>query len=139
MDVSEYVDRFDDPGLAFGYQLEQGIRRVATTSWRTGEHRTTEIRLVQYRPTSVLGARDRVEDQQDYEDENSDGGFELKGSTNGRAYVHEVDRKAGYMDVYTASAFLHRGDIAVEIFMADTKKISRKDISSVAERQLGRL
>ncbi|MGW7428953.1 hypothetical protein ACWGIN_05325 [Streptomyces sp. NPDC054861] len=138
-DVGEYADSFDDPGAAFAYQVEAGIRRVATTSWRTGEHRTTEIRLVQYRSSDNLGARDRVEDQQEYQAEDSDGGEELKGSTNGRTYVHEVRKEAGYLDLYSASASFYRGDVAVEIFMVDTKKISQKDISSVAERQLGRL
>ncbi|CAM5479853.1 hypothetical protein STANM309S_03633 [Streptomyces tanashiensis] len=50
-----------------------------------------------------------------------------------------MERKAGYLDYYEARAYFHRGDIAVEIFVGDTEKISEKDIRSLAERQLGRL
>ncbi|MET9932140.1 hypothetical protein ABZ054_14405, partial [Streptomyces sp. NPDC006324] len=66
-------------------------------------------------------------------------GRELKGSSNGRYYVFPVEREAGYMDMYEARAYFYRGDVAVEIFIVDTKKISENDIRSLAERQLGRL
>ncbi|WP_327374978.1 hypothetical protein OG393_13940 [Streptomyces sp. NBC_01216] len=140
--LPEYADDFNHPGRALGYQLESGIRRIAATSWKTGQYRVTEIRLVQYRPSDVLGSRDHAEEQMSYmaDDEYAENeGVALKGSANGRFYVFPVKRKAGYLDFYEARAYLSRGDIAVEVFMFDTKKISKKDISSVAERQLGRL
>ncbi|WP_411076922.1 hypothetical protein [Streptomyces sp. cmx-10-25] len=142
MNVSEFASMFDDPGSALDHQLDLGVRRIAVTSWTTGEHGRTEVRLIQYRSNDTLGAREFVENQQGYmpdEDFAGNEGRELKGSSNGRYYVLPVEREAGYLDLYEARAYFHRGDIAVEIFVVDTKKISEKDIRSLAERQLGRL
>ncbi|MGW0117773.1 hypothetical protein [Streptomyces sp. NPDC003327] len=140
--VSQYVAEFNDPGGALDTQLDRGIRRIAATSWDAGEHKRTEIRLVQYRAGDVLGAQEHIESQQDYmpdEDFAESEGTALKGSSNGRYYVFPVSRKAGYLDLYEARAYFHRGDVAVEIFVTDTKKISASEIRSLAERQLGRL
>ncbi|MET9436252.1 hypothetical protein [Streptomyces sp. NPDC006551] len=142
MSVPEYASEFNEPGRALHHQLESRVRRVATTSWKAGENRTTEIRLVQYRPGDALNAQDHAEEQMDYmtdEEYARNEGDELKGSTNGRYYLFPVHKEAGYEDFYEARAYFHRGDIMVEIFIFDTKKISKKDISAVAERQLGRL
>ncbi|MFE5481734.1 hypothetical protein [Streptomyces sp. NPDC056527] len=139
---ADYAMEFNEPGRALSYQLDIRIRRVATTSWRTGEFKTTEIRLVQYRSTDVLGAQDHAEEQMAYmpdEEYAQNSGDPVKGSANGHYYVFPVQKKAGYLDLYEARAYLFRGDIAVEIFIYDTKKISKKEIASVAERQLGRL
>ncbi|MBT2444663.1 hypothetical protein J7E93_32130 [Streptomyces sp. ISL-36] len=142
MSPAVYASRFNRPGRALRYQLGLRLRRVATTSWETGEHRTTEIRLVQYRSGDQLSAQDHSESQMDYmpeEDFARDEGDPIEGSTNGRYYLFPVERTSGYLDHYEARAYFHRGEIAVEIFIHDTKKISAKDIASVAERQLGRL
>ncbi|MEW1903579.1 hypothetical protein [Streptomyces sp. NPDC086147] len=142
MDVSAFTSMFDRPSGALDHQIGLGLRRVAVASWATGEHREVDVRLIQYRANDVLGAQEYVEDQQGYmpdEDFARNEGRELKGSTNGRYYVFPVKRKAGYLDMYRARAYFHRGDIAVEIFIVDTKKISENDIRSLAERQLGRL
>ncbi|MER5964812.1 hypothetical protein [Streptomyces sp. NPDC002057] len=140
--VPDFASDFERAGNALSHQLELGIRRVAVTSWKTGADRVSEIRLVQYRAGDVLGAREHVEDQQGYmsdEEYAENEGEELKGSGNGRYYVFPVHRESGYMDLYQARAYFYRGDIAVEIFVFDTKKISENDIRSLAERQLGRL
>ncbi|MFJ5143106.1 hypothetical protein [Streptomyces sp. NPDC088707] len=142
MPVSAFASQFNRPGNALDDQLEIGIRRIAVASWATGEYKETEIRLVQYRAGDVLGAQEFVEEQQAYmpeEDFAESEGTELKGSANGRYYVFPVRKKAGYLDMYEARAYFYRGDIAVEIFVIDTRKISAKDIRSLAERQLGRL
>ncbi|MFC9794497.1 hypothetical protein ACFVJI_17790 [Streptomyces sp. NPDC127584] len=142
MHLSTFASRFNKPGNALDDQLEMGVRRIAVTSWATGEYKETEIRLVQYRAGDGLGAQDFVEGQQAYmpdEDFAESEGTELKGSANGRYYVFPVRKKAGYLDLYEARAYFYRGDIAVEIFIVDTKKIAVKDIRSLAERQLGRL
>ncbi|MEU9864245.1 hypothetical protein AB0D99_25560 [Streptomyces sp. NPDC047971] len=142
MATAEFAEGFEDPGSALSHQLDLRIRRIATTSWLTGEYKSTEIRLVQYRSTAVLGAQDYAESQMDYmpdEEYARYDGDPIKGSANGRYYVLPVVKKSGYLDYYEARAYLHRGDIAVEIFISDTKKISKKEIASVAERQLGRL
>ena len=142
MSVSEYASDFEQPDDALSYQLANGIRRVATVSWRTGKYRTTEIRLVQFRTADGHGAREHAVDQQGYmptAEYAGNDGEPLAGSGNGRSYVFPVERESGYLDMYQARAYAHRGDIMLEVFMFDTKKISPKDIKSVAERQLGRL
>ncbi|MEU6943671.1 hypothetical protein ABZ957_00270 [Streptomyces sp. NPDC046316] len=140
--VSAYAREFRGPGPALNEQLSAGVRRIASTSWQTGKYRVTEIRLVQYRSNDTLGAQEHAEDQMAYmpdDDYARSEGEPIKGSANGHYYVFPVKRKAGYLDMYEARAYFHRGDIMVAIFIADTKKISAKDISSVAEQQLGRL
>ncbi|MFG2329757.1 hypothetical protein ACGFMM_09025 [Streptomyces sp. NPDC048604] len=142
MSVTEYVSEFDHPSVAFSYQMDNELRRVAAVSWRTGKYRTTEIRLVQFRSGVVQGAREHALSQQGYmpqEDFARNEGEPLAGTGNGRYYVFPVDKEPGYLDMYQARAYAYRGDIMLEIFMHDTKKISPKDIKSVAERQLGRL
>ncbi|SEC88342.1 hypothetical protein [Streptomyces sp. TLI_105] len=142
MSVSTFASDFKEPGRALDYQLGLGVRRIAVTSWASGEHKRTEVRLVQYRSGDVRGAQEYIEDQQSYMPEEKfarNEGTALKGSADGRYYVFPVQREAGYLDLYETRAYFHRGDIAVEIFMYDTEKISEKDIRSLAERQLGRL
>ncbi|WP_426365059.1 hypothetical protein [Streptomyces sp. E-08] len=142
MPLYEFAGQFTKPGNALDHQLDLGLRRVATASWTTGEHRRTEVRLIQYRGGDTLASEEYIESQQDYMPTKKyadSEGKELKGSSNGRYYLFPVQREAGYLDLYEARAYAHRGDIALEIFMTDTKKISEKDIRSLAERQLGRL
>ncbi|MFD3946308.1 hypothetical protein [Streptomyces sp. NPDC058579] len=140
--VPAYADEFRNPGGALGDQLERGVRRIAATSWQTGSHRETTVRLVQYRSNDALGAQEHAEGQMEYmpdEDFARSEGEPIKGSANGRYYVFPVERKAGYLDLYEARAYFHRGDIMAAIFIIDSKKISAADIRSLAEKQLGRL
>ncbi|MFC9397910.1 hypothetical protein ACFTWS_32810 [Streptomyces sp. NPDC057027] len=140
--LSEYVDDFTRPQAALEFQLDQGIRRSATRSWRVGEHKRVQIDLVQYRSTSGNGALEYVKDQQGIaigEEKSGSLGEPVKGSENGRYFVYPVQREAGYMDLYQARAFIQRGDIAITILVFDTEKIAKNEIRSLAERQLGRL
>lgn len=140
--LPQYAGGFKSPDSALDFQLNSGLRRIASTSWQTGKYRLTEIRLVQYRDSDVLGAQEHAEEQMGYmtdEDYARSEGEPVKGSVNGRYYLFPVQRKAGYLDFYEARAYFHRGDIMAEIYIVDTKKISAKDIGSLAERQLGRL
>ncbi|CAM5453901.1 hypothetical protein SNARM312S_00949 [Streptomyces narbonensis] len=140
--LPEYVTDFTRPGGALEEQLESGIRRIATRSWRTGELKSVTINLIQYRPGSLIGAQDYVEGQQLIATRELGAGaegVEVKGSGNGRYFVYPVHRRAGYLDYHQARAFIQRGDIAIEILMSDQRKIAEKEIRSLAERQLERL
>lgn len=140
--LSQYVDGYTLPDAALEFQLDQGIRRIATREWRVGEYKTVEINLVQYRAGSSNGAWEHVMDQQRIaggEARSGSLGESVKGSSNGRYFVYPVRREAGYMDSYMARAFIAHGDIAITILMYDTRKISGSEIRSLAERQLGRL
>ncbi|MGW4053656.1 hypothetical protein ACWENA_22765 [Streptomyces sp. NPDC004779] len=142
MSVDTFAGMFTNPGGLLKGELGNEIRRIAATSWTDGKHRRTHIRLIQYRAGVSRGAEWFAEDQHAYlpgEDHADGEGAPIKGSAEGRSYVFPVDRKPGYLDLYEARAVFHRGDIAVEIFIVDTKKISAKEIASLAERQLGRL
>ncbi|MFE5296636.1 hypothetical protein [Streptomyces sp. NPDC056632] len=137
--LAAYAEDFDGPSGEFEYLLGNGVRRIASTAWRTGEYRITQINLVQFRADGGQGAAEHAEDQRGFMEDEAGYGTPVKGSEDGRTYLLPVDRKAGYHDLYQARAYLHRGDVMIEIFMADAKKISQKDISSLAERQLERL
>ncbi|MET9372577.1 hypothetical protein ABZX98_00275 [Streptomyces sp. NPDC002992] len=140
MTLREYASGFRSPEWALEDQLENKLRRIAATSWQKGEFRTTEIRLVQYRAGDSLGARDHAEGQIEATAEMAENdGEPIKGSADGRVFVLPVHKEAGYVDLYEARAYFHRGDIMVTVYIIDTKKISVKEISSVAEQQLGRL
>ncbi|MGW4699017.1 hypothetical protein [Streptomyces sp. NPDC004285] len=140
--LSGYVNGFTRPDGALEFQLDQGIRRIATRAWRVGEYRRVEIELVQYRPTSANGALEHTTGQQGIaisDGKSGSFGEPVKGSGNGRYFLFPVEREPGYMDYYAARAFIQRGDIAITILMSDTKKITEDEIRSLAERQLGRL
>ncbi|KOX21668.1 MULTISPECIES: hypothetical protein [unclassified Streptomyces] len=140
--LADYAGDFTRPGNALEHQLQLRMRRVAVRSWLSGEHRSVSVRLVQYRPSSMIGALEFVEDQQRIamqEDESDSIGTEVKGSGNGRYFLYPVERKAGFLDFYQARAFVQKDDIAIEILVFDTRKIAEKDIRSLAERQLERL
>lgn len=140
LSVTSYAMDYENPGTAFSYLLDDDVRRVVTTSWTTGTFKITRINLVQFRGGDTQAAAEHAEDQRLYLDEEDGVAVgQIKGSAEGRTYVLPVDRKSGYLDFYGAHAVFHRGDVMVEIFIADTKKISEKEITSLAERQLERL
>ncbi|MFI6964296.1 hypothetical protein [Streptomyces sp. NPDC050149] len=143
MEVEDYALDFKDEAYMYGNFLAADIRRVAATSWKKSAHRVANIWLVQFRSGVDSSAAAHAESQRAYMPEDDDGagneGDALKGSGSGRYYLYKVVRKAGYMPQYRARAVFHRGDVMVEINMFDTVPISKKDIRTLAERQLERL
>ncbi|MEW1699891.1 hypothetical protein [Streptomyces sp. NPDC091278] len=142
MSLADYADSFTQPDGALESDLEQKIRRIAVRTWSAGENRRVKIELAQYRPSSGMGAYEHVRGQQAIAiDEARSGslGEPVKGSENGRYFVYPVERKAGYLDFHQARAFIQHGDIAITILVFDTRKITKNEIRSLAERQLGRL
>lgn len=140
--VEDYALNFESEDYMFGSLLDAGIRRVAAADWKKGG-RTADIRLVQFRSGERTGAADHAEDQRAYMPGSDHGagneGDALKGSGEGRYYVFPADRKAGYLPLYQARAIFHRGDVMVDIHIYDISPISKKDIRTLAERQLERL
>ncbi|MFH8474534.1 hypothetical protein [Streptomyces sp. NPDC018000] len=141
--VDEYARTFNEAGPMHEYFLEIGIRRIAGAAWKRGQNRTAETYLVQFGPGTVQGAQDFAEAQRSYMPGTEIGagndGDPLKGSGNGRYYIYEVERKPGYLPSYQARATVYRGDIMADIYIYDTVPISKKDIRTLAERQLERL
>ncbi|WP_326647418.1 hypothetical protein [Streptomyces sp. NBC_01750] len=139
-DTAAYSRQFDRPAGAFAHFTEEDLRRIAAVAWMQGENKETNIGLVQFR--SGKAAMDHAKAQQGHMlDAGSagDDGDPLKGSGNGRYYLYPVERKAGFMPRYRAQAIFQRGDIMVDINIIDTKRISKNEIRSLAERQLERL
>jgi hypothetical protein len=140
--LSAYASDYNYPSYALEFQLEQGLRRVATRSWRTGEYRRVTVKLLQYRPSAGIGAWEHLRARQtaEMDEDRADSlGEPVPGAADGRYFLYPVERKAGYMDLHQARAYIQHGDIAVEIYISDTSKIAENDIRSLAERQLGRL
>lgn len=134
---------YKEEGSMYEYFLEYDVRRIAAAAWKRGQYRTAEIHLVQFGSGTVQGAQDFAEGQLAYMPGSANGagnsGDAIKGSGNGRYYLYEADRKPGYLPSYHARATVYRGDIAADIHIYDTVPISKKDIRTLAERQLERL
>ncbi|MEU6631014.1 hypothetical protein ABZ905_22405 [Streptomyces parvus] len=142
--IDQYAEmKFENPHYMFEAMAEQGLRRVASTSWDQGKYRNTEVHLLQFRSGELLGASEHFEGQMTYMPEAEKGagnmGDAIKGSREGRYFLYPVERKAGYLPFYRARALAVRGDIALDISISDSSPISKKDIRTLAERQLERL
>ncbi|GGS59874.1 hypothetical protein LEL86_01790 [Streptomyces sp. WA6-1-16] len=142
--IDQYAEmKFENPHYMFEALAEQGLRRVASTSWDQGKYRNTEVHLLQFRSGDLLGASEHFEGQMTYMPEDEEGagnmGDAIKGSREGRYFLYPVERKAGYLPFYRARALAVRGDIALDISISDSSPISKKDIRTLAERQLERL
>lgn len=138
--VADYALDFEDERYMYGSLLEQGLRRVAGAGWRKGEYRSAVVFLVQYHSGAAAAAH--AEDQRSYMPGKRGAGNEgaaIKGSAEGRYYLFPVERKAGYLPYYRARAIFSRGDVMADIRVYDTVPISKKDIRTLAERQLERL
>ncbi|MET7858762.1 hypothetical protein ABZS81_16380 [Streptomyces sp. NPDC005318] len=141
--LPEYALFYDSEDFMYETLAKSGIRRVAAVGWRQGQYRDTNVHLVQFRSGSMLGASELLDGQLDYmpyaEDGAGNGGDPIKGSGNGRYYLYKVKNKPGYMPSYRARALAQRGDVMLDINIFDTAPISKKDIRTLAERQLERL
>ncbi|MFC9248160.1 hypothetical protein ACFT7S_30300 [Streptomyces sp. NPDC057136] len=140
--LDDYAMQFEDEAYMYEELVSSGLRRVAGASWERGQ-REVGIRLVQFRSGTELGAFDHAEGQLSYMDDSENGagnaGHAIKGSGNGRYYLYPVRNEPGYLPLYRARAVAQRGDVMMEIDIYDTKPVAKKDIRTLAERQLERL
>ncbi|MEU2098863.1 hypothetical protein ABZ771_24695 [Streptomyces globisporus] len=141
--VEQYAEGYEDPHYMFESLGGLELRRVASVAWEQGEYRETQVSLIQFRSGDQHGAAEHFDDQIMYMPWDKDGagntGEAIKGSREGRYFLYPVVRKAGYLPSYRARALAVRGDIALDISIYDTVPISKKDIRTLAERQLERL
>ncbi|MEV7890920.1 hypothetical protein ACWD3I_03280 [Streptomyces sp. NPDC002817] len=140
MDLASYAGAFEKPGRAFDDLVNEEFRRAAVTGWEHGNLSVT-IRLVQYRQEEYTAAADAADDGQYWADkDDSTDSWVVPGTEDGMAYVHhEAETEPGYLPLYSAEAHAWRGDIAVEVWIYDTKPITKKKIMDLAERQMERL
>ncbi|MFE4649480.1 hypothetical protein [Streptomyces sp. NPDC056707] len=143
MSLDVYALEFESEDYMFETLAEADVRRIAAANWSQGQHRDVGIRLVQFRSGAELGASDHANDQLDYMPYAKDGagneGDPIKGSGNGRYFLYKAVNKPGYLPVHQARAIGQRGDVMFDINIFDTVPISKKDIRTLAERQLERL
>ncbi|MFF1624062.1 hypothetical protein [Streptomyces sp. NPDC058272] len=136
LSLGDYADQLKNADQEFGDLVSAEFRRAVSTEWRMGNTDSVAVRLVQYRQEENLGAAERAGNW------NVDGasGRPIPGTSDGMAYVTDKpDTKPGYLPLYTAQAHAWRGDIAMEIWIYDTKPISKAKIMDLAKRQMERL
>ncbi|MFG2793889.1 hypothetical protein [Streptomyces sp. NPDC048419] len=141
MDLAAYAESYQKPGTMFGRLVTDEFRRAAVTGWQAGGNQTVEIRLIQFRQQESLEAADSSDSSQYWADREPDtDSWTIPGTGSGMAYVHHrPDSKAGYLPLYGAQAHAYRGDITMEIWIYDTKPITKARIMDLAERQMERL
>ncbi|MFD8419053.1 hypothetical protein [Streptomyces sp. NPDC059466] len=141
MDVGEYAESFEKPAGAFNDLVTDQFRRAAVTGWKEGGTYSVEVRLLQYRQEEELAAGAASEDGQYWANkESGTHSWAIPGTGNGMAYVDGTpDRKPGYLPMYEAQAHAWRGDIAMEIWVYDSKPIPKATIMDLAKRQMERL
>jgi hypothetical protein len=141
MTLAEYADSYTKPGDAFRNLVGDEFRRAAVTTWSESGTRDVEVRLVQYLQEEKTAAAGNAEGQHYWaEDLGDNHSWSVPGTGDGMAYVHdEPQRAAGYQPLYSAQAHAWRGDIAMEIWIYDTKPVPKKTIMDLAERQMERL
>ncbi|MFF4120383.1 hypothetical protein ACFY0P_44050 [Streptomyces sp. NPDC001714] len=139
--LADYAETYDKPASGFADLVAGEFRRAAATDWREGGHYSVEIRLVQYRQEETLGAADAADGGYYWAEKEADtDGRPIPGTGDGMAYVHnKPDTKPGYLDMYSAEAHAWRGDIAMEIWVYDTKPVPKAKIMDLAKRQMERL
>ncbi|MFM9444978.1 hypothetical protein [Streptomyces acidiscabies] len=144
LSLSAYADSFTDPSVGFGSSAERGFRRAVTAGWVEHETRSVEVSLVQFnQDDDLVGASlESANNQYGARDKRDTRSWPIPGTgeLNGGVYVHDTpEHKAGYRPLYSAEAFVWRGDISVEIYMYDTKPIPKAAIMGLAQRQMGKL
>ncbi|MFD3972404.1 hypothetical protein [Streptomyces cyaneofuscatus] len=141
--LPDYTRVFEDERSMFLFLAENDVRRIAVTGWMQGQHRQSDVTLVQFRSNARMGAADHFGGQLSYMPEAEDGagnaGDPIAGTGEGRYYLYAVERDPGYLPFHRARALAVRGDIMIDINITDVKPISKKDIRVLAERQLERL
>ncbi|MEU8674331.1 hypothetical protein [Streptomyces sp. NPDC048560] len=140
--LEDYAHDFKDEAYMYEELASSDLRRVAGATWERGD-REVNVWLIQFRSGTERGAVDHAEGQMSYMGNSKNGagnaGNALKGSGNGRYYLYKVRNEPGYLPLYRARAVAQRGDVMVEINIFDSKPIAKKDIRTLAERQLERL
>ncbi|MEU1405302.1 hypothetical protein ABZ471_23590 [Streptomyces sp. NPDC005728] len=141
MDLAAYAEEYTGPAEEFGRLVTDEFRRAAVTGWKAGGSYRVEIRLVQYRQEDSMAAVDGSRNLHDWaEKESATDSWSIPGTGDGRAYVHTRPLgDPGYEPLYSAEAHAWRGDIAMEIWVYDSKPITKKTIMDLAERQMERL
>ncbi|MEV1020528.1 hypothetical protein [Streptomyces sp. NPDC050264] len=142
MDQYGYANHYQEPDEMFVDLSDASFRRAALIAWEKGQS-AGEAHLIQFRDAEKLGSREFLSGQQSYmrlDDWAGNDGEPIPGSSMGRVYVFDHPQtKAGYLPLYQARALAARGDIVMDVWLYDTRPISKKTAMDLAKRQLERL
>ncbi|MFI6008010.1 hypothetical protein ACIBAG_04150 [Streptomyces sp. NPDC051243] len=139
MDLAGYAGTYEGADLIFANLVSDEFRRAAVTGWQSGSS-TVDIRLLQFRQEEAVGADDIGDKNLYWGESESTESWPVPGTGDGMVHVHsEPERQVGRLPLYSAEAYAWRGDVAMEIWVYDSKPISKKRIMDLAERQMERL
>lgn len=139
MGLAAYAETFHRSSEMFESLLHDEFRRAVVGGWSVGGSYSVNIRLIQFRQEEVLVTAEANESAQSWADEVDSESWPVPGTGDGRAYVHAPGGERGEEPTYTAEAHARRGDILVEIYVGGEKRINKKTILDLAERQMERL
>ncbi|MEU7969061.1 hypothetical protein AB0D09_37335 [Streptomyces sp. NPDC049097] len=136
LNMAEYAEQLKDADREFVSLATAEYRRAAESVWTEHDTQSVDVRLVQYHQEENLSAADRAGNW----DVDGTRSWPIPGTGDGMVYITaKPETQAGYLPVYKAQAAAWRGDIAMEIWIFDTKPISKSKIMDLAERQMERL
>lgn len=138
--LEDYADLWSEGTYNWENEASQEFRRSAVAQWKSG-YQTVEINLVQYRQVETLAASQASGDEVTWRSEDPDtDSWAIPGTGDGMAFVHNTpDTKAGYLPMYSAEAYAWRGDIAMQVWVYDTKPVPKTKIMDLAKRQAAKL
>jgi hypothetical protein len=140
MDLETYADQFDGATSVWESAATDEFRRAASAEWKSNTA-VVEINLLQFRQVENMAAMHEASNEVAWADEepNSDG-WPIPGTGDGMAYVHHTSKAdSGYMPLYFAEAYAWRGDVEMQVWIYDTKPVSKEEIIDLAKRQAARL
>ncbi|WP_246212899.1 hypothetical protein [Streptomyces abyssomicinicus] len=140
MSLAEYSATSEGKESSLPFDLGDEFRRAATVTWRESSTRYVEIRLVQYRHETVLGAVKNSERQSMGSVADGAEEYDIPGTGDGVVHVlDEPEREPGYMPQYETRASASRGDIALQMWVTDVRPLSKDTIMRLATQQMERL
>ncbi|MFF3312677.1 hypothetical protein [Streptomyces sp. NPDC002952] len=141
MSLAGYAENFEKPEVAFERSYEDEFRRAAVVGWREDSSRFVEVRLVQFRQEEAPEALGSADNGHYWAGRKSGAdSWPIPGTGDGEVYVDtKPEAEPGYVPMYSAEAHAWRGDVALEIYIYDTKPIPKKKIMDLAKRQMERL
>ncbi|MET7981614.1 MULTISPECIES: hypothetical protein [unclassified Streptomyces] len=135
LDMAGYADDLKNADREYKELAGQQFRRAVGVTWSETSTRNVMVRLVQYRQEEDLTAHGRAHAW----DVRNTRSWPVFSGSDGMAYLFKPEYKAGYLPLYRAGATAARGDIAMEIWIYDSKPIPKSKIMDLAKRQLERL
>ncbi|MYV40998.1 hypothetical protein GT030_19520 [Streptomyces sp. SID1328] len=139
LDLTAYAELYTKPDVAFRELLGGEFRRAAITGWTESGNRTVEIRLVQFRQVEAQTAVDRAFYARTWAaDDDHTRSWPVPGTGDGEIFVHDRP-ESRFGSGYLAEAHAWRGDIAMEMWVRDTKPVPPARVRELARQQMERL